>query len=102
MSEDSPLAVTITSNLHGERTFRRVRFIRYIRADGTEAGVAIWQGSCVICGAPFEVRTPQSVVSAEQSNSFCGVSCPAHRLTPAETTRLRFTKAAERRERAAT
>jgi hypothetical protein len=91
LSEDSALTVTTTSNLHGERTFRRV-------TDGTKTGVAIWQGTCAMCGAPFEVKTPQGVVSAEQSKSFCGISCPAHRLTPAEVMRLRFTKAAERRD----
>jgi hypothetical protein len=98
MSSDADETVTVTSNLHGERTFRRTRSLTYRRQDGTETGVKAWQGTCVICGGPFEVTTPQGVTTAEQSKSFQTTTCQAHRLTPTEAMSLRFASPDLRRD----
>jgi hypothetical protein len=88
--------VTITSTLHGERTFRCIRLEPYRRSDGTETELAVWQGDCVVCGGPFEVKTPAGTIRAEQSKSFESTTCPAHKMTPGEVSRLRFAKPGER------
>jgi hypothetical protein len=61
--------------------------------DGTKTTVKAWQGTCVICGAPFEVTAPQNITG---SHSFAATTCPLHKLTPKEVARLRFAKPAER------
>ena len=76
--------VTVPSGLHGERTFRRVGSAPYRRADGTETFLAVWQGTCAMCGAPFEITTPKDAAGPEQSKAFWTTTCKAHRLTPPE------------------
>jgi hypothetical protein len=68
--------VKVVSALHGERIFYLVRMSPYRRKDGTETAIKVWQGSCVVCGAPFEVATPQN---ATGSKSFATTTCQAHR-----------------------
>jgi Bifunctional DNA primase/polymerase, N-terminal len=68
--------VTITSRLHGERIFRRVRTEPYQRADGTQTTIDVWTGSCVICGASFEVRTSRAT---QKSKVFGVTTCDTHR-----------------------
>jgi hypothetical protein len=71
--------ITITSPAHGVRTFQRIGFRPYVRKDGTETGLAIWQGTCVVCGEPFEVTTPAAAVRVEHSKAFGATRCPQHR-----------------------
>lgn len=44
----------------------------YVRSDGSPSKLFIWNGTCVVCGAPFEVSSgfPASRLVR---------SCPAHR-----------------------
>jgi hypothetical protein len=88
--------VTVESSTHGKRTFRRIGFKPYQRKNGTRTTIAVWQGACTICAAPFEVKTPGYVDQPDQSKSFLATTCPDHRLTPTEVARMRFCKAAER------
>jgi hypothetical protein len=85
--------VTVTSSLHGERVFRRVGYEPHRRVDGSETVLAVWEGTCVICGAPFKIRTSSG---AKRGKAFDVRTCEQHRLTPAETMRLRFAKPADR------
>ena len=73
--------VTIPSRRHGARTFHRIGSMPYVRKDGSETSLAVWRGTCVVCGEPFEVTTPTGIERAEQSRSFTVVTCPAHRKT---------------------
>jgi hypothetical protein len=69
--------VTIASRLHGKRVFQRVRCDEpYTRRDGTVTRIDVWQGACVVCGEPFEVRTSKAT---PRSNAFGVTTCPAHR-----------------------
>jgi hypothetical protein len=90
--------VVVTSELHGERTFRRVRVEPYQRRDGTIIELAIWEGSCVVCGADFEVGAPVKVNRPDGgSKSFTATTCPAHRLTGKEAMSLRFAAPVDRK-----
>lgn len=57
--------------------------------------LAEWESECVICGASFRMLAPIS--ADEDSARFCLMTCQAHRMTPSEISRLRRTKADQRR-----
>jgi hypothetical protein len=88
--------ITINSALHGDRIFRRIEIVPFRRKNGTNMSLAVWQGTCVMCGAPFEIKTPGSVERPGQSSAFLATNCSTHKLTSAEVTRLRCSKAADR------
>jgi hypothetical protein len=88
--------IAIISLLYGARTFRKVGTKPYRRKDGTDTTLVIWQSACVICGAPFEVSAPAQAETTDQSRSFTIVTCPAHRLTAKERTKLRYAKRHDR------
>jgi hypothetical protein len=73
---DENITISIPSRLHGKRTFHRLGFMPYVRRDGTETSLAIWRGTCVVCGAAFEVKT---TARSTGSGSFSVVTCPQHR-----------------------
>jgi hypothetical protein len=68
--------VTVASGRHGMRVFQLVGTRPYRRRDGTETILKVWEGRCVICGAPFEVATPEN---ATGSKSFEMTTCQVHR-----------------------
>ena len=86
----------MSAAIHGERLWRRVGARDHLTRDGRSVVLAIWRSMCVICGDPFEVTTPSSISSVEGSGSFLVTTCPAHRMTPSEVSKLRFAKAADR------
>ena len=90
------LVLKASSALHGERLWRRVGTRDHVTRDGRSVVLAVWQSTCVICGDPFEVATPSSVSSVEGSKSFLVTTCPTHRMTPVEVSKLLFAKAADR------
>jgi hypothetical protein len=80
---------------HGMRTFRRIGIRDQIRADGSHTQLTVWQARCMICD--MEIMTPARVTKAtSQSKSLNYITCPAHRLTPSEISRLRRAKIADR------
>lgn len=86
--------ITISSPVHGERVFERVGSKPYTRKDGTEITLAVWRGTCMVCGGPFELATPEGATSKE--TRFGVVACPQHRLTPSDVASLRASKADKR------
>jgi hypothetical protein len=64
--------------------------------DGRTIVLGLWQSMCVICGDPFEITLSSSILSVDRSNSFLATTCPAHRMTPLEASKLGRTKAADR------
>ena len=67
----------------GDRTFHRVGSQSYLQYDGSLTVLAVWQGMCVVCGAPFEVKTVRTR-DLEGSKCFTVTTCPAHKPTPSE------------------
>jgi hypothetical protein len=88
--------VVAPSALHGERTFHFVGTVPYRRRDRTETQLAVWQSTCVICGANFEVTTPLHATTPEESTTFGTITCKAHRLTPQQASRLSRAKPDQR------
>lgn len=80
--------LTISSAFHGERLWRCAGERDHTTRDGRQIVLTLRETPCVICGAPFQVPTPMGVRSAEQSSSFLTTTCPAHRMTPAESARI--------------
>src|ERR1700730_1690444 len=76
----------------GPRTWRRVGFKDHVTRDGRQMKLAIWESACTICGASFHVGTLETVFSSQGSRSFSKATCPAHRLTPSEVSKIRFAK----------
>ena len=95
--DEADLTLKVSSALHGERLWRRVGTRDHTTRDGRSVVLALWQSTCVVCGNPFEVTMRSSISSVEGSNSFEVTTCPAHRMTPSEVSKLRFAKAADRR-----
>lgn len=77
------------SRVHGERVWRRIRERDHTLQDGRNIRLADWESTCVICGERFQVATLASVDAIEKSSRFLMVTCPRHRLTPSEVSRLR-------------
>jgi hypothetical protein len=69
-------SVTVRSRRHGQRRFTRIALRPYQRRDGTMTALSIWQGTCVKCGAPYQIAAP---INASGSHAFDTVHCPAHR-----------------------
>jgi hypothetical protein len=90
------LEISVSSPLHGERLWRRIAVKPYVNRAGKNVGLAEWQSNCVVCGKTFAVYTPGHCTSGEQSKSFETTTCPEHRMTPSEVSRLRFAKADDR------
>jgi len=84
---------TLSSALHGERLWRRVADRDYVTRDGRQTVLAVWETGCMICGTSFRVATPK----IGRSKSLEVVTRERHRMTPAETGKLRFAKAGARR-----
>jgi len=72
--------VKVTSPKHGERVFLLARTQPHRCRDGREMTLKVWQGRCVVCGAPFEVTTPPQNVAG--SKSFLLTTCQVHRGKP--------------------
>ena len=80
---------TITvGSVAGPRTWTRIGERPHVCKDGAITRLAVWTAPCAICGQAFEVATPRNAVSAARSRAFSKVTCEAHRLTPAEASRL--------------
>ena len=94
---DDDIVLKISSPIHGERAWRKVRTHKYATRDGRLVDIVHWQSSCVICGGPFEVTTTAGVSSSDGSHSFELTTCPTHRMTPAEVSKLRRAKKDTRR-----
>jgi hypothetical protein len=67
------------SRKHGKRVFWFLGLRSYNRLDGTPTMLAYWQGDCVVCGAKFEIATPQGARSADSSKDFQVMTCALHR-----------------------
>ena len=91
------VTITVTSPVHGERTWQRTGTRPYVNRKGESAPLAAWQTPCVVCGAPFEITIPAKYNSPDKSNAFQMTTCPDHRMTPSETAKLRFTPSDKRR-----
>jgi hypothetical protein len=76
-------AVTISSNLHGDRVWRRIGRRPHVTRDGRRVVLVTWASTCTICGATFTVETRRRAESGRDP-AFAAVTCPRHRLTPAE------------------
>jgi hypothetical protein len=73
--------VLIMSRRYGQRKFEKVRVEPYQRkTDGAQSALAIWRGSCVICGQPYEVKTPgHPLADLRRTSAFGVVTCLEHR-----------------------
>ena len=96
-SLDGEPILTISSALHGERTWRRVGIRDYLTSDVRQVGLAVWESECAVCGARFQIAAPMGAASIEQSASFGLTTCPAHRMTPSEAGRLSVANLDDRR-----
>jgi hypothetical protein len=73
---DLEAPIVIDSKRHGKRTFHPVRMWSYRTAAGRVGQLSIWEGSCVVCGAPFEIV---AAGAPEQSGAFGTTTCKPHR-----------------------
>jgi hypothetical protein len=95
--EMSGTTLTVQSAIHGERIWQHVGQRDHVTHDGRAMVLAVWETHCVVCGAPFQAATPGKVTAREQSSTFNCTTCPRHRMTPTEISRLRRAKATDRR-----
>lgn len=65
------------------RIFRLVAIAPYTRIDGSETEIAVWEGTCAKCGAPFTITTPRpGPLGRIVSKNFQRVSCDRHKRQP--------------------
>ena len=84
----SEITRTTPSTIHGDRVWVFIEPESYLAKDGRTVRLAVWESSCVVCGALFRVKTPAATVDGAPSNSFAAVSCERHKFTLAEASRL--------------
>ena len=81
-------------------SFELVELRDYIRKDGTPTKIKVWRAHCSKCDEPFDVTTPQSVTSIEQSHALKARQCDKHRAEYAvRKENLRKARAAKRANR---
>jgi len=51
----------------------------YIRKNGTQTTLKLWQAPCAVCGEPFTISTPISD-TANTSSAFYRKHCPDHKI----------------------
>jgi hypothetical protein len=88
--------LTVQSAIHGERIWRRVGDRDHETRDGRAMVLAVWETPCVVCGGVFQIATLPHYVSAEHSKILGSTTCPDHRMTQSEISRLRYAKATAR------
>ena len=66
--------------IHKGRLFHLAAVQPYTRKDGGASTLAIWRGTCRVCGAAYEVSTPGSVGAFIKASAFGRVHCDAHLL----------------------
>jgi hypothetical protein len=91
------IELKISSDLHGERLWRRIATRCHMTPKGRVTRLAIWQSACVICGGPFEIATRFRASSIDDDQSFRLTTCLEHRMSRSETQKLQFAKATTRR-----
>jgi len=64
--------------IHKGRVFHLTAVQPYTRKDGSASALAIWRGTCRICGAAYEVSTPASVSTFIKAKAFGRVHCDTH------------------------
>ena len=62
--------------LHKGRAWRETGTELYVRKDGSETVLRVWQSKCVVCGAPITCRTPMDHTS---SRAFGLCHCEKHK-----------------------
>jgi hypothetical protein len=90
------IELRISSNLHGERLWRRIATRGHVTRRGRATRLAIWQTACVICDGPFEIATRFRASSIDDDPGFRLTTCLEHRMSRPETQKLRFAKATTR------
>ena len=73
-----PMRLEILTRKYGPRLFTRLRIEAAKYPNGYIREWAFWQTSCVLCGAPFEIKT-SAIAWPTSSGSFGLVTCPTHR-----------------------
>ena len=66
--------------LSNGRLIKLLRIDPHVRKDGTAAAVAVWQATCKVCGAAFEITTPSNLQSVLTGKAFTVVNCQNHRI----------------------
>lgn len=66
--------------IHKGRLFHLAAVQPYTRKDGSASALAIWRGTCRVCGTAYEVSTPASLSTITKSNVFGRVHCDTHLL----------------------
>ncbi len=66
--------------LSNSRVIKLLRIDPCVRKDGTASAVAVWQATCKVCGAAFEITTPSNLQSVLTGKAFTVVNCHNHRV----------------------
>ena len=61
--------------IHKSRVFHLVATEPYTRKDGSATALAIWRGTCRVCGSAYEVSTPGCLPAFIKANAFGRVHC---------------------------
>jgi hypothetical protein len=80
--------VVTVESWRGTRIWRRIGEVDHVTPDGRKVNLAEWEGTCTICDKLFRLLAWSDVRSAGQSKSLATTTCPEHRLTPSESSRI--------------
>ncbi|MHA6905465.1 hypothetical protein JK151_08935 [Ralstonia syzygii subsp. celebesensis] len=58
------------------RVWRRIGTEPYIRKDGSETVLVVWETGCAVCGTLIQIRTP---VDFSTTKAFLRKHCDAHK-----------------------
>lgn len=61
------------------RPFHLVSVQPYTRKDGSASALAVWRGTCRVCGAAFELKTTANLGSLTATKSMQRVHCDLHK-----------------------
>ncbi len=78
MPDTSNKTVTLASQKHGPRTFRRIGAEPYINRHGITVTLTTWETVCVTCRVPFIVKTSRKRLAATDKHAQV-VHCAQHR-----------------------
>jgi hypothetical protein len=71
--------LTVTNPRNG-MVFKVVDEVKYVRLDGSDTYLKVWESNCRECGKPFQIRTPWHTIAYEHSKAFGAVHCKNHVL----------------------
>ena len=60
--------------VYKRQPFRRLGTEPYVRADGTETRIAVWESRCPVCGVPFQFTSTRTTMLRWPTRR-----CPEHR-----------------------